>query len=133
MKLEFSALESHLSSTTQLAVDHAREDAVVSAGEKLSCQLLNAALTDNGIQSSYIDLSNVVNFSVPSPLARTFYQDLAGSIGSRLSSLPSGNVPVITGFFGQVPDGLINSLWYPLNFKFQISTYTSTSNQSWLQ
>ncbi|KAL9043351.1 MAG: hypothetical protein Q9214_003458 [Letrouitia sp. 1 TL-2023] len=115
VKLEFLALESHLSSIAQLATtDHILEDAVVSAGEKLSCQLLDAVLTDNGIQSSYIDFSNVINFSVPFPLARTFYQDLAGSIGSRLSSLPPGNVLVITGFFGHVPGGLVNCLCYSL-------------------
>ncbi|KAL9614942.1 MAG: hypothetical protein Q9167_000584 [Letrouitia subvulpina] len=72
IKLEFSALESYLSSITQLTkTDPVLEDAVVSAGEKLSCQLLDAVLADNGIQSSYIDLSNhsVVAIVICAPLS----------------------------------------------------------------
>ncbi|KAL8931956.1 MAG: hypothetical protein Q9216_007012 [Gyalolechia sp. 2 TL-2023] len=85
------------------------EDQVVSVGEKLSSQLLTALLEDRGLPAQYIDLSGVINFPVPDYLSQAFYRDLSASIGALISS--SGErVPVITGFFGRVPGGLVNNL-----------------------
>lgn len=85
------------------------EDQVLGVGEKLSSQLLAALLEDRGIPSKYIDLSDVINFPIPDRLSQAFYRDLSTAIGTLISS--SGEkVPVITGFFGRIPDGLVNSL-----------------------
>ncbi|KAL8835477.1 MAG: hypothetical protein Q9170_003310 [Blastenia crenularia] len=85
------------------------EDQVVSVGEKLSSQLLAALLEDCGIPSVYIDLSDVIQFPVPERLSQTFYRDLSSCFGDIISN--SGEkVPVITGFFGRIPDGLVKTL-----------------------
>ncbi|KAL8932936.1 MAG: hypothetical protein Q9211_006047 [Gyalolechia sp. 1 TL-2023] len=85
------------------------EDQVVSVGEKLSSQLLAALLKDRGIPSQYVDLSDVINFPVPDRLSQTFYRDLSASFRDLIAT--SGErVPVITGFFGRIPGGLVNSL-----------------------
>ncbi|KAI4124221.1 MAG: hypothetical protein LQ338_004926 [Usnochroma carphineum] len=109
--VEFDDLNQVLYSMPQTGiVDPQSEDRVVSVGEKLSSRLLAALLLDRGIPSRYIDLFDIINFPVPDHLSQTFYRDLSTSFGRLLSSLPSDTVPVITGFFGRIPGGLVNSL-----------------------
>ena len=90
-------------------VDPEDEDKVVSAGEKLSSRLLAALLQDNGIEAQYIDLSSIIDFPVPKHLSQEFYRSLSSSIGAHLLSC-SHKTPVITGFFGRIPGGLVASL-----------------------
>ncbi|KAL8982178.1 MAG: hypothetical protein Q9177_005350, partial [Variospora cf. flavescens] len=90
-------------------VDPQSEDRVVSVGEKLSSRLLAALLSDRGVPSRYIDLSDTIDFPVPDHLSQIFYRDLSASFG-RLLSTHADTVPVVTGFFGPIPGGLVNSL-----------------------
>ncbi|KAL8698805.1 MAG: hypothetical protein Q9224_001683 [Gallowayella concinna] len=90
-------------------VDPHTEDRVVSVGEKLSSLLLAALLEDTGIPSQYIDLSDIIQFPVPDYLSQKFYQDLSSAFGQHLSQYRD-KVPVITGFFGRIPGGLVQSL-----------------------
>ncbi|KAL8652486.1 MAG: hypothetical protein Q9210_002647 [Variospora velana] len=90
-------------------VDPQSEDRVVSVGEKLSSRLLAALLSDRGVPSRYIDLSDTIDFPVPDHLSQIFYRDLSASFG-RLLSTHADTVPVVTGFFGRIPGGLVNSL-----------------------
>ena len=84
------------------------EDQIVSVGEKLSAQFLAMLLKDNGVESEYVDLSNIVDFKIPQGLNQGFYHDLAQHIGQRI--LRCGDkVPIVTGFFGRVPGGLLNT------------------------
>lgn len=80
----------------------------MSVGEKLSAQFLASLLEDHGIQSEYVDLSNIINFQATNGLNQEFYQELAQVIGRRVNSC-GDKVPVITGYFGSVPGGLLNS------------------------
>ena len=84
------------------------EDKIVSVGEKLSAQFLAALLEDHGVDSVYVDLSNVIDFKVLHGLNQGFYQDLAQAISRRIQ-LSGDKVPVVTGFFGRVPGGLLNN------------------------
>ncbi|KAI4284327.1 MAG: hypothetical protein L6R38_001482 [Xanthoria sp. 2 TBL-2021] len=107
---EFEHIE-HILTTLRKSdlVDPHSEDQVVSVGEKLSSRLLAALLEDRGIPSRYVDLSEIVQFPVPKYLSQKFYQDLSAVFGQHLSSC-KGQVPVITGFFGRIPGGLVQSL-----------------------
>lgn len=90
-------------------------DAIISAGEKLSCMYMAALISDNGVPAKYVDLSHVVpNSYVASPqnggaLDKQFYKYLVDQIRERIESC-EGAVPVITGFFGAVPGGLLESV-----------------------
>jgi len=84
------------------------EDTVVSVGEKLSSQYLAALLEDNGFTAEYVDLSDVINFEIFHGLNQDFYKDLAQAIGQRIRDC-GDKIPVVTGFFGRVPGGLLNS------------------------
>ena len=84
------------------------EDTILSVGEKLSAQLVATFLKDRGIDSEYVDLSEIINFKAADGLNQEFYRDLARVIGRRIH-LCEDRVPVITGFFGPVPGGLLDT------------------------
>lgn len=102
-------------------------DIVMACGEQLSCMFMTALLKDHGTPAEYLDLSDiVVSFTRelqndddapadPSEhekgeLKPQFYARLASVIASRVRAVPTGVVPVLTGFFGPVPGGMLNSI-----------------------
>ena len=83
------------------------EDRVVSVGEKLSARFLTALLEDRGLGSQYVDLSDIIDFDIPAAkLNQEFYRNLSQAIGKRIR-LCGDRIPVLTGFFGRVPNGLL--------------------------
>lgn len=95
-------------------------DTIMSCGEKLSCLFMTALLNDNNIKSSYINLSNIVNefdynnnnnlTNNERSLDPLFYKQLGKKIADQINNLDDGTVPVLTGFFGPVPGGLLESV-----------------------
>ena len=81
-------------------------DKVMSVGEKLSCRFMTALLEDNGVAAEYIDLSEIIDFKVSHSLDQQFYDEVAAGLARRLENR-SGKVPVITGYFGAIPRGLL--------------------------
>ena len=81
-------------------------DAVVSIGERLSCRFLSAILQDQGVTSEFIDLSAEFEFSIGQTINQAFYDDLSVLIARRIEA-SEVNVPVVTGFFGRIPGGLL--------------------------
>lgn len=84
-------------------------DKVMSAGEKLSCRLIAALLQDQGVDSEYVDLSKVIDFEIDGRLNQQFYDHVARNIAKRLQGCGS-KIPVITGYFGPVPGGLLEQV-----------------------
>ncbi|KAI9924349.1 hypothetical protein ASPWEDRAFT_99858 [Aspergillus wentii DTO 134E9] len=85
-------------------------DKVISTGEKLSCRLMTAFIQDRGVDSQYVDLSDIITFPIGSQgLDQEFYNNLANSLGAKIREC-EGKVPVITGFFGTVPGGLLDQI-----------------------
>lgn len=84
-------------------------DKIVSKGELLSASFLAALLQDRGIDSQLVDLSDVVSHAEPSRLDQDFYAQLAATLGSKVRACGE-RVPVITGFFGAVPGGLLRQI-----------------------
>ena len=95
-------------------------DNIMSCGEKLSCLFMTALLNDNGVNAQYINLSNIVNeldydadgkmSNNEKSLDPSFYKKLSKRIADEIMQLDCGVVPVLTGFFGPVPGGLLNSV-----------------------
>ncbi|ETN40488.1 uncharacterized protein HMPREF1541_04765 [Cyphellophora europaea CBS 101466] len=81
-------------------------DKVMSVGEKLSCRYMTAMLQDSGLSAEYVDLADVVDFKVSQSLDQDFYDNIAIRLARRLESM-AGKVPVITGYFGAIPRGLL--------------------------
>ena len=87
-------------------------DKVMSTGEKLSCLLMAALLRDRGVDAEYLDLAEVIDFPIGSHgLDQQFYNDLAAALGRRIrQQCGDGKVPVVTGYFGTVPGGLLDQV-----------------------
>ena len=83
-------------------------DIIISKGEILSCYFITALLQDQGIGAYVVDLSNIRTVEAPTGDVNIgFYEDYAEAL--RPVFLESGNrVPVVTGFFGPVPGGLLS-------------------------
>lgn len=81
------------------------EDRIVSVGEKLSARFLTAVLEDHGVQSQYLDLSDI-SHSKSLQVDQDFYHELAQMIGKKIRSC-GDKAPILTGFFGKVPGGLL--------------------------
>lgn len=98
-------------------------DNIVSVGERLSCLFVAALMNDRGVPAKYIDLSTIlapVKVSMSSldlagqstALDQHFYDGLAASLARAIyKEIPEeGVVPVLTGYFGVVPGGLLNNV-----------------------
>ena len=83
-------------------------DIIISKGEMLSCYFITALLQDRGINAYAVDLSNIRTVEAPTgDVSLGFYEDYAEALQPVF--LESGNrVPVVTGFFGPVPGGLLS-------------------------
>ena len=84
-------------------------DKVISTGEKLSCRFMAALLQEHGVDAEYVDLSEIINFKTQGVLDQVFYDHVASNLGMRLQQC-AGKVPVLTGYFGTVPGGLLDGI-----------------------
>lgn len=101
------------------------EDKIISKGEKLSCLFMAALLEDQGVPSQYVDLADIwrptavsspVNgssdsggFSSKRRLDLAWYSNMAALLGEEVRKC-GDKVPVMTGYFGSVPGGLLHSI-----------------------
>ncbi|KAI7872703.1 Aspartate/glutamate/uridylate kinase [Spinellus fusiger] len=83
------------------------KDVIVSRGERLSCLLVAAVLNDRGIDTELIMLGDIVENS--SALDQSFYDSVAKEMALRIHAC-GNKVPVLTGFFGNVPGSLLASM-----------------------
>ncbi|KAF2259642.1 aspartate kinase [Lojkania enalia] len=93
------------------AVTNQTKDMVISVGEKLSCLLMTALLQTKGAHAVCVDLGEIINRrSTVVALDNEFFRDLAHLIGTKILALGPKAVPVLTGFFGKVPGGLLEQV-----------------------
>lgn len=84
------------------------QDVLLSTGEQLAARMLVAALEDRGIPAEMIDLVEVVPESEKS-INPAFFHRLQGLL-AELCRPHGGKVPVVTGFLGLVPGGLLRTV-----------------------
>ncbi|KAI9714777.1 MAG: Aspartokinase [Bogoriella megaspora] len=99
----------HLEGVSSGGIISLIEDSIVSEGEKLSCQFMTALLQDRGVEAQYIDLSTVVPITESQALDDQFYNSVSRTIAQKVHEC-GDKVPVITGFFGVVPGGLLSTI-----------------------
>ncbi|KAI0380778.1 aspartate kinase [Hypomontagnella monticulosa] len=90
-----------------LEVNARSKDRVVSFGEKLSCRFMTYLLKDRHVEAEYVDLSDVMHYDSSDRLSPAFYKDAAAIFRKRIQAC-NDRVPVITGFFGNVPGSLMD-------------------------
>ncbi|KAI8088637.1 Aspartate/glutamate/uridylate kinase [Halteromyces radiatus] len=83
-------------------------DVIVGMGETLSCQIVAALLKDKGIDSKFINLNNMIDKEFDN-LNQEFYDYLATRLATIVEEC-GNKVPVLTGFFGNVPGSLLSTI-----------------------
>ncbi len=90
-----------------LEIDGRSKDRIVSFGEKLSCRFVTALLQDRGVDAEYVDLSDIIHFKPSKGLDLAFYGEMAAALREKVMACED-RVPVMTGYFGTVPGGLMD-------------------------
>ena len=90
-----------------LEIDGRSKDRIVSFGEKLSCRFVASLLQDRGVDAEFVDLSDVVTFKPSKGLDLEFYKQLSAALKEKVLACGE-KVPVVTGYFGTVPGGLMD-------------------------
>ena len=86
-------------------------DAVVSFGERISSQIVAAALKQNGVNARAIDASRLIATDGTHQNASPLWKETESNIQHRLvPHIESGVTPVITGYIGSAPDGSYTTL-----------------------
>lgn len=105
------------------------ENNIISKGEKLACQYLTVLLEDRGVPAHSVDLSDVIkghNIST-NTLESHMYKALSDAFCQDV--LTCGvKVPVITGYFGNLPTGLLHSVGRGYRFPKKQSYPTNSGN-----
>lgn len=84
------------------------QDMVMASGERMSAHLLATVLQDMGVEAEAVDLAHVVPETVWE-VTPGLFRELQQIIGG-LCTPTKTKVPVVTGFFGQMPGGLLKSV-----------------------
>lgn len=88
-------------------------DYIISTGEKLACLFMTFILEDIGLPAVYLDLSHVlsnISKNYNNGLDQSFYEYLIKEIKIMIDAIDKKSIPIITGFFGPVPGGLIENM-----------------------
>jgi aspartate kinase len=110
VSLECHSLIKILESAQHLEeVSHRAENKIISKGEKLACRYMAALLNDRDIPAQYVDLSDIIKDYNISTARDGFYQQLAVAFGQEILNC-GDKVPIVTGYFGHVPGGLLHSI-----------------------
>lgn len=89
-----------------LEINARSKDRVVSFGEKLSCMFMTALLKSQGVEAEYVDLCELFHNDSAHRLDHEFYQMASRAFAKKISAC-EGRIPVVTGFFGNVPGSLM--------------------------
>lgn len=83
-------------------------DLVLSAGERIGCMFMVAVLRGLGRKAQLVDLTRIYTGS-SNNLDRGFYADLQRRMADVIEEVEDA-IPVVTGFFGLLPGGLITNV-----------------------
>ena len=109
MEEECQELRLDLAAAQRIGESPGFADRIISRGEILSSRFMQALLQDRGIDSRFVDLSEAIRFEVSHGLDQDFYHRLAQTLAHEVRACGK-QVPVITGYFGPVPGGLLNQI-----------------------
>lgn len=128
VRIQGQVIQNQLIADTNKELDHAKEllhacqvigeisprtlDHIMLIGEKLLCLFMAALMNDRGVKAQYVDCLDVIplDYDFSHGFDDKFYQFLAIELGKKALEVPDDCVPVITGYFGVVPGGLLNGV-----------------------
>ena len=83
-------------------------DVIISTGEKLSARIFTELLNSLGTDAEYINLEHLVSKPFPE-LNQKFFSYIHKRLNKLIDSC-GAKVPVVTGFFGHVQNGILKSI-----------------------
>ncbi|KAI1628269.1 aspartate kinase [Exophiala viscosa] len=119
---ETGALKKFLFATWTIGeVSDRTQDKVLGVGEKLSCLLVAAALSIKGLPAELLNLENIVQLADDRSIREqkaaykqnpvTYLQGLRDAVRNKiLACCAEGNIPIVTGFFGAMPNSLLHTV-----------------------
>ena len=110
VQAECQDLEKFLEATQRIGeISEKSRDKIISKGEVLACRFMASLLRDRGVEAQYVDLTEIVDFDSERGVDQDFYDKLAVRLGAAAKGVGSV-VPVMTGYFGIVPGGLLKNI-----------------------
>ncbi|KIW62005.1 hypothetical protein PV05_02059 [Exophiala xenobiotica] len=97
------------------------QDRVLGVGERLSCLIVAAALSIKDLPAEMVNLENIVQAAETRSIREqraayqqnpvTFLQQLRHAVRTQvLACCADGKIPIITGFFGSMPNSLLHTV-----------------------
>ncbi|MDH4225694.1 MAG: aspartate kinase, partial [Deltaproteobacteria bacterium] len=83
-------------------------DMLLATGERLSARILSGVLADGGLDTVYMDLSTIVP-QEETEADPAFFRRMQHLVAEYCRPV-GGKVPVVTGFFGPVPGGILKTV-----------------------
>ena len=109
IKEELRGLKSFLGAISVIGEMSTRsQDVIIGMGEKLSACIFAGLLNSMGIDAEFVDLSLIIEKEFKEA-NQEFYAYTQAQLRSRIEAC-GRKVPVLTGYFGFVPGGIINSI-----------------------
>ncbi len=109
IRAELQKLKSFLDAIQVIGeISNRSMDVIISTGEKLSARIFAALLNSLGIDSEYFQLDEIVDKSFQE-IDRRFCNYLQKKLSVLIKSA-GARVPVVTGFMGFVPNGVLKSI-----------------------
>ncbi|OLY82482.1 putative aspartokinase [Smittium mucronatum] len=91
-------------------VSERTKDIIIGTGENLSCEFVQSLLADNMVSAKVVNLEKSISQKFDSNnLDQSFYNYLKYRF-AELISQAGNHVPVVTGYFGPVPGGILYSV-----------------------
>ncbi|KAJ3126427.1 Aspartokinase [Nowakowskiella sp. JEL0407] len=115
IKAECAKLRSFLSAAEIIdEISPRSRDIIISTGEKLSARIFTAVLQSYGVEAVYVNLDKLVqqHFEAEN-IDQSFYDYLSRELAKVIMNTTKGShsvVPVVTGYFGPVPGGILSSI-----------------------
>ncbi|KAI8805049.1 Aspartate/glutamate/uridylate kinase [Cladochytrium replicatum] len=112
VKQECQRLRSFLSAAEIIdEISPRSRDIIISTGEKLSARIFTAVLQSQGVPAVYVNLDRLITQTFEAnQIDQGFYDYLVERLAKLMSSLPADSVPVVTGYFGPVPNGIVATI-----------------------
>ena len=84
------------------------EDVIIGTGEKLSACIIANALSSRGVEADYLDLSGLIEANNNTEPDQAFFECVKARLRDTISK--AKGVPVLTGFIGFIPKGLLQTI-----------------------
>ena len=84
------------------------EDIIIGTGERLSACMIANSLTSKGLEAEYTDLSDIMSSIKSTEVNKDFYEKVKDKLREIIQNCKG--VPILTGFIGMMPGGLLNTI-----------------------